>query len=181
MGQSTEELSGEIAQTRASLASDLDALQDKVSPAAIVQRRKAAARDRFGRARSRVMGTVRSVRDTTTDSASSTAESAQDRYDGAPLAAGVVAFGAGMVLASMWPAAERETIAVGKLVDAAKEHGRPMVEEAKSQAKHAARQVGESASDAVEQVKEAATQGADRVSSQGQSAVQSVRDEAAGG
>ena len=44
MGQSTEELSTQIAGTRESLASDLDALQDRVSPSAIVERRKEAAR-----------------------------------------------------------------------------------------------------------------------------------------
>jgi hypothetical protein len=38
MGQSTEELTSQIEDTRGRMASDLDALQDKVSPAAIVQR-----------------------------------------------------------------------------------------------------------------------------------------------
>ena len=37
MGQSTEELSSEIAGTRRSLATDPDALQDRVSPTAIVE------------------------------------------------------------------------------------------------------------------------------------------------
>ena len=53
MGQTTEELNAEIARTRESLASDLDALQDRVSPTAIVERRKAAAK---GRIDSRVPG-----------------------------------------------------------------------------------------------------------------------------
>ena len=45
MGQSTEELNTQIAGTRDHLAADLDALQDKISPAAIVERRKAATSD----------------------------------------------------------------------------------------------------------------------------------------
>ena len=46
MGQSTEELTTQIAGTRESLATDLDALQNRVSPSAIVERRKEAARGR---------------------------------------------------------------------------------------------------------------------------------------
>ena len=46
MGQSTEELKAEIEQTRQSMTADVDALQDRVSPSAIVERRKQAARSR---------------------------------------------------------------------------------------------------------------------------------------
>ena len=46
MGQSTEELKAEIEQTRQSMTTDVDALQDRVSPSAIVERRKQAARSR---------------------------------------------------------------------------------------------------------------------------------------
>ena len=59
MGQSTEELSQEIAETRRSMSSNVDALQDRVSPSAMVERRKAAARSRLRSARERVMGTAR--------------------------------------------------------------------------------------------------------------------------
>jgi hypothetical protein len=38
MGQSTEELRSEIEQTRQSMTADVDALQDRVSPTAIVER-----------------------------------------------------------------------------------------------------------------------------------------------
>ena len=47
MGQSTEELSNEIEETRRSMTTNVDALQDRVSPSAIVERRKAAARGRM--------------------------------------------------------------------------------------------------------------------------------------
>ena len=66
MGQSTEELSSEIAQTRQSMTANVDALQDKVSPSAIVERRKQAARGRMLGVRDRVMGTAGSVRPSTT-------------------------------------------------------------------------------------------------------------------
>jgi hypothetical protein len=189
MGQSTEELSTDIAQTRNSLASDLDALQDRVSPSAIVERRKAAARGRMRQVRQRLMGTVHDARSTTASGMSSAGGSAhqtveaaqqkaQEKYDGAPLAAGLVAFGAGMVLASLIPASEKEAVAAGKVVESAKEHGQPLVEEAKGQAQQLAQQAGQTATQAVQEVKDTATEGADRVRSEGQSAADSVRDEA---
>ena len=61
MGTSTEELSNDIARTRADLEQDLDALQDKVSPSAIMERRKSAVRGRLASAKDRVMGTGQSV------------------------------------------------------------------------------------------------------------------------
>ena len=75
MGQSTEELSQEIAETRQSMTANVDALQDKVSPSAIVERRKQAARGRMLGVRDRVMGTAHHVRSSTSDSASSTSVS----------------------------------------------------------------------------------------------------------
>jgi len=196
MGQSTEELSTDIAQTRTSLASDLDALQDRVSPSAIVERRKAAAKGRVRQVRQRVMGTVHDARNTTAsgmssaggsaqgavesarDTARDAASMAEDRYQGSPLAAGLVAFGAGMVLASLIPASEKEAVAAGKVLDSAKEHGQPLVDQAKGQAQQLAEQAGQTATEAVQQVKDTATEGADRVRSEGQSAAESVRDEA---
>ena len=184
MGQSTEELTGEIAQTRQSLASDLDALQDRVSPSAIMERRKAAARGRVRRVRDRVMGTVHDVKGSAASGASSTAGSAhdaastaQEKFEGAPLAAGLVAFGAGMVIASLFPAAEKETVAAAKAVDAAKEHGQPMLDEAKGRAQEVAQQTAEAAKGAAQEVKDTAGDSADRVRSEGQSAVESVRQE----
>ena len=61
MGQSTEELTSDIAQTRESMTANVDALQDRVSPSAIVERRKQAARSRVQGMRDRVMGSAHGV------------------------------------------------------------------------------------------------------------------------
>ena len=61
MGTSTEELNHDIARTRAELSQDVDALQYKVSPAAIIERRKSAARGRMASVKSKVMGTGSNV------------------------------------------------------------------------------------------------------------------------
>ena len=61
MGTSTEELNSDIARTRAELSQDVDALQDKVSPSAIMERRKTAVRDRWSSAKDKVMGSGQSA------------------------------------------------------------------------------------------------------------------------
>lgn len=207
MGQSTEELSTQIAGTRENLASDLDALQDRVSPSAIVERRKEAARGRLRSVRDKVMGTAHDTRTTAAagagsavgtakdsahgavgsaqsavgsarDAASGAADTAQEKFQGAPLAAGLVAFGAGMIIASLFPAAEKETVVAAKVVDTAKEQGQPLVEQAKSVGSDIAQQAGEQAKQAAQEVKDTAQQGAEEVKSHGQSAADSVRSEA---
>ena len=102
MGQSTEELTSQIEDTRQRMASDLDTLQDRVSPSAIVERRKQAVRGGISSIKDKVMGTAQSATDSVSEgmsgTGSSVAATAQERFEGAPLAAGVVAFGAGVVL-----------------------------------------------------------------------------------
>lgn len=184
MGESTEQLSHEIADTRQSMTANVDALQDRVSPAAIVERRKEAARGRVRSARDKVMGSAHHVG----SSASGTASSAtgamdsvkggtQDRIEGSPLAAGLVAFGAGMIVSALIPASDKEARVASQVVDAAKEHGQPVVDEAKSMAQDVAQNVKESASDAVAEVKDTATQSADKVATEGRSGVDEVRSQ----
>lgn len=186
MGQRTEELSRDIAGTRQDLASDLDALQDRVSPQAIVERRKAATRERVRSARYKVMGTAHSARESATGTASGAADSVrdqahgaasavEDRVEGSPLAAGLVAFGAGMVLASLLPATEKESRAARQVVDTAREQGQPVVEEARSVAQQVGQDLQESATDHAQELKESAQESTSRVQDEGSSAVEEVR------
>ena len=174
MGQSTEELSQEIAETRRSMSYNVDALQDRVSPGAMVERRKAAVRSRLQSARERVMGTARdtgssaagaaaSAKDSAQETLGSMKETAQDaasstqaRVEGAPIAAGLVAFGTGVVLASLIPASDREARAAAKVMDVAEEKAGPLVDEAKSVGREVAHDVADRASEAVQTVKETA-------------------------
>lgn len=185
MGQSTEELNTEIAETRQSMTANVDALQDRVSPAAIVERRKEAARGRMRSARDKVMGTAGGLGTSTADGVGAVKDTAhgavggaQDKVQGSPLAAGLVAFGAGLVAAALIPASEKEAVAAGHVVDVAKEKGQPLVDQAKSIGQDVAASVGESAGAAVHEVKESATQGAERVRADGQSGADEVRTQA---
>ena len=169
MGQTTEELNTEIAGTRQELASDLDALQDRVSPQAIVDRRKAAARRRLQGLRSRVMGSQGSgsAGTSATDRVRGAAGTAQEKVEGSPLAAGVIAFGAGMVIAAMLPATEAEAEASRRIVDTAREQGGPVAESVSSAGREMASDLKDSANRAAHEVADRAKESAATVKDEG--------------
>ena len=128
--RSPEQLSSEIASTRSDLADNLDALQDRVSPHAVMERRKAAARGGVHRMRDRVMGSAHGARSGASGAASSVGSTAQDaastvedKYDGSPLAAGLMAFGAGMVASALVSPSRKETEIARRVVVPAPEKG----------------------------------------------------------
>jgi hypothetical protein len=187
MGQSTEELSTQIAGTRESLASDLDALQDRVSPSAIVERRKEAARSKVRSVKNKVMGSGQSVASSASSTGSDAVaglkggvgdaqDAAAEAIEGSPLAAGLVAFGAGLVIAALIPATEAEQQASKRVVDAAQ----PLVDEAKAVGEDVGSNLKESAADAAQEVKDTAQDSVQRVQDEGKSSVDTVRSEAPG-
>jgi ElaB/YqjD/DUF883 family membrane-anchored ribosome-binding protein len=184
MGQSTEELTGQIEDTRQRMANDLDTLQERVSPSAIVERRKQAARHRLSSMKDKVMGTAQSAKDSMSSAASaapdagSLASTAQSQVEGAPLAAGLAAFGVGVVVAALLPASRAEAEVAHRVVETAKEQGGPMLEDAKSAGADVAQSLKESATQAAQEVKESAQQSAQHVKEEGTSSAQSVRDQA---
>jgi gas vesicle protein len=177
MGQSTEELNTEIAGTRRALSSDLDELQDKVSPSAIIERRKAQTRGRLASMKDSVMGSGSSATSSVGDTAHGAVHSAEGSVQGSPLAAGLVAFGAGLLVAALVPASNVEARAGQKLVETAKEHGQPVVDQAKAAGQDLAEGLKGPATDAVQEVKDTAQQSAERVQDQGQSSVQNVKSD----
>ena len=126
MGKTAEELRSEIAQQRSDLTRDFDLIGDKVSPARMVERRTEAVKGRFRRAREAVMGSAEDM----TNSASGRLHAAGDAAGGAvgavgdvvsdaphrieqgttgnPLAAGMVAFGLGVLAATVLPPSRKE-------------------------------------------------------------------------
>lgn len=176
MGQSTEELTTQIETTRGRMAADLDTLQDKVSPSAIVERRKQAAPDRVSSLRNRVMGTADDVRQCWRRSVGDVTSTAQDRFQANPLGVGLMAFGAGLVIVSLMPASKAAAEAAHRLVEAAKEHGEPLVEEAKAAGQDLADDLRESATDATQQVKEGAQQSAATVRDGAQGSLSQSRE-----
>ncbi|WP_435769744.1 DUF3618 domain-containing protein [Nocardioides sp. SYSU DS0651] len=197
MGQATEErMTSEIAGTRESLSRDVDALYDKVSPARVMERRKTAMRSRMSSFKDSVMGSAHSAGQSASGSMQGAADSAQGAADavtgtaqqamgtvksqaqGSPLAAGLVAFGAGMVISALIPASEREAQAAQRITEAAKDS--PLMDEAKSMGQEVGQNLKESATQAAQEVKGTAQDSAQNVKDEGQSAAQSVKQEAPG-
>lgn len=190
MGQRSEEqLTTDIAGTREDLAQNLDALNYRVNPSHVMSRKKQAARGRFSSMKEKVMGSAHGVRDSAsstgssmTDQVSGTASDAADtlqsKTEGNPLAAGVIAFGAGWLISSIMPASEREQQAAQKVVETAKEHGQPVMDEAKSVGQEMGDNLKQQASEAADEVKSSAQDSAQNVKQEGQSSADTVKTQA---
>ena len=197
MGQGTEEqLTTDIENTRRDLSRNLDALHERVSPSQIVQRRKAATRYRLYSMKEKVMGSARGARynvsstgsgitgsasgaaSSVTDTAQDAMDTVQQKTEGNPLAAGLIAFGAGVLISSLVPASDKEQQAAERLVSQAKEHGQPLMDEAKSAGQQMGQELKAQASQAAQEVKTTAQESASNVKAEGQSSAQHVKDEA---
>jgi hypothetical protein len=160
-------LRSDIAERRESMAGTIDAIEDRVVPSRIIDRRKNATREWFSNVRTRVMGSAHSATDRAGSAASKAGEgvssaaeavtSAPARVErataGSPLLAGAIAFGLGALMASLMPETEPEQRAVSTMqpqvqaaTDAVKEVGQGALDTAKSSAQDAAHDLKESAS-----------------------------------
>lgn len=191
MGKSPEELKREIEEVRGDLGYKLDAIGDRVSPGRIYERKTERVRTGMSRARERVMGSAEygtSMLSTGGESVGSAASSVahgvqqlpsavRSQTKGAPLAAGLVAFGAGCVMAALLPASEREKQAAGQL----QQKAQPLTDAAKEAASEVAHDMAESAGTAAEQVKAAATSATAEVKEAATGAAQQVTEHARAG
>jgi gas vesicle protein len=196
MGQDTDELTttpADIEATRADLSRNLDELSDKVSPQRVVARRKEAARSSLASVREKLMGSADSTSSTglrgngasgaassAKDSAQSAVDSLQSATAGSPLTAGLVAFGAGMLISALLPASAKEAEAARRVVETAKEHGQPLLDEAKSVGQDMGKDLGDAAAAAAQEVKSTAQDSVANVKDEGQSSADRVKDEAPG-
>jgi gas vesicle protein len=116
---------------------------------------------------------------------------ARERAQGNPLGAGVIAFGAGLVLASLLPSAPAERRAGQQVRDHAQDIVEPVKQVAAEPARRLAAETGETARDAAQQVGDTAAEaarttgrqardGGQELASHVQDSAQSVRDEARG-
>jgi ElaB/YqjD/DUF883 family membrane-anchored ribosome-binding protein len=94
---------------------------------------------------------------------------------GSPIAAGLIAFGAGMLMASLLPASRAEQGAAEKV----KETAEPMVAELTDAAKEVAGNLQEPAQQAMAEVKSTASDAVDTVNDESASAAEDVKAQAA--
>lgn len=178
MGKEPEVIENELQGSRENLSRDLDALADRVSPGKVVGRRVDHAKSRVSSAKDKVMGSAQGTGGSVSDSASGAVQGTVDRAQGNPLAAGLVAFGTGMLISALLPASQKEAELTSQAVDAAKEHGQPLVDHAKSVGQEVGQDLKESATHAATDLKASAQESAQVVSDEGRSAAQDVKDDA---
>jgi gas vesicle protein len=137
--------------------------------------------DRASAAKDAVADRAYAARDTVSEKASDAADAVREapttlkrKAQGNPLAAGVIAFGLGMLVSSLIPSSEKERRAVSQLQD--------NLEPVKQKATEVAQDVGESlkpaAQEAAQSVKGTAQEGVENVKQEGQSAAQDVKGQA---
>ena len=85
------------------------------------------------------------------------------RVEGSPLAAGLIAFGAGLVIAGLIPASKVEAQGAQRLQEAVKEHGQPVIDEVRSAARQVGDQLKDNAGEAASELKSSAQESAERV------------------
>jgi hypothetical protein len=103
------------------------------------------------------------------------ADRARSGAQGHPLVAGAVAFGLGYLFSSLLPASDAERQAAARATEAAKEYGRPVLDQAKESASTVGQQLSDSAKDHAGQLKEHAQESVDVVSAETQDAVGTVK------
>jgi ElaB/YqjD/DUF883 family membrane-anchored ribosome-binding protein len=169
----------DIERTRRELGQDVDALSDKVNPGKIAQRQTDKVRHAATRMKDRLFGS--DVADSTQSAVGHAGEAIADApkrvasaTQGNPVALGLIAFGAGLLAASLIPASKAEQQAAEKVKDAAT----PLVDEAKEVAKESADHLREPAKEAADAVKGRAAEAVDTVKVEGQDAASQVQTDA---
>ena len=127
------------------------------------------------------MGSASEVQSTVTegtagavDTLKGAPEAFRGQTQGNPLAAGAVAFGVGVLLASVFPASEREKQAADQLMDKVE----PLKEELTQTGREMAEHLKEPALEAVEHVKDTATEGKQAVTDTAKEAVDTAEETA---
>ena len=181
MTDSPDVIRADIERTREELGADVDALADKVTPSKIVGRQTDKVRGAFGSFRDRVMGVADDAGSSASDMAHDVAHGAADvardvkaKAEGNPLAVGLIAFGVGLVAASLIPASHREK----QLAESVKEQAQPLVDQVSSVAKEVASDLKEPARQAATAVKDSAQGAFDTVKAEAADQAGTVADRA---
>jgi len=161
-----DEIRRQIDETRADLSANVDALGESVRPGNVAKRQVDKVKGGITDLKDKVMGEADNAGSNLSDSVGSAKDAvasapsmATRKTRGNPWAAGLIAFGAGMLLSSLIPATDVEKEAAASLKDKAE----PLTEQAKEAAKDLAQSVKEPAQQAVQQVRDRATDAADTV------------------
>jgi ElaB/YqjD/DUF883 family membrane-anchored ribosome-binding protein len=189
MSVNPDAIRADIEATRARLGTNVDAVADKVTPSNIVHRQTDKVKDAVFGVKEKVMGAADHTTDRMHSGTSGGGAHLSDagaaigdaprqvrtKTQGNPLAAGLIAFGAGMLFSSLIPASEKEREAA----EALKVKAEPLTTELTEAAKDVAEGLKAPAQEAMENVKATAADATDHVKAEGQGAVDDVKYRAA--
>jgi gas vesicle protein len=195
MAEEPDRLRQQIEGTRASLTRDVDLLAEKTSPTKVAQRRWTSVKEK-------VMGSADHARhaasDTTSSAVSTVQEKASDlggtasakahdaadavrsapqavasQAQGNPIAAGVIAFGVGLLAATLIPVSDSERRAGQQL----KEHGSDLTDQVKDVAGDLKDELTGTVQEAAGQVKQVAQEGVQETKDQARSSAQDAKEQ----
>lgn len=193
-----EAIRQEIERTQAGLSADVDRLTEKITPGRIVERRVDRARATAGRWKDNVMGAApdnspsdaassaaSTVSGAVSDAAGSLQQTVQEaprvlrqQSRGNPIAAGLIAFGAGWLVSSLIPASRAEQQLAEQAKDRAAGLAQPVAEQAKQVASQVQEELEPQVRQAAESVKDTTTEAARTVAADGRSATREVQGRA---
>lgn len=197
MTKDADQIREEIRVTRGELSSDVNALAESVKPGNVARRQVDKVREAAIGTKDRVMGSapelgparqaaaskVGDAKATMTDAAAGAGTTVagsprlvRSKTQGNPLAAGLIAFGAGWLVGSLIPTTEREQQAAVK----AKESAAPLAQDVGEVTRQTAEKLREPAQQAVDSVKRTATEAVENTRQEGTSAAQQVKGDAQG-
>jgi hypothetical protein len=182
----------DIERTQENLSEGVNAFAEKVSPARIVERRVDRARAAVRRVTDKIMGPDLTVPEATSgaatrlsDTASTAMQTAQDvpkmareQAQGNPLAAGMIAFGAGLLVSSLIPGSRQEQRFAGQLNDRATDLAQPVAAAARRSGGDLGADLAEPARQAVEAVRSSAVDAGQTMADDARSGAADVRDTA---
>ena len=187
-----DQLAADTRRTQDALSGDVTRLTDRVNPQQFVGTRRQKVSQGLSSIKDRVMGLGADATQATKDKAQSVAGSAQDmgnsgqgaavsgpdaireQASGNPIAAGVIAFGAGWLLSSLLPASDAEQKAAAHV----EEHASGVTDSVKQSAQDVASNLKEPARDAAQSVQQTATRAANRTAQHAKSATSDVKKHA---
>lgn len=176
MAASPDQLTQDIATTRQRMGGTLDQVQDRVDPRSAWQRRQPAMRSKVAGLKDTVMGTADDMAGRVGDGAAGVTDRLSHGTQGNPLAAGLVAFGAGLLAGSIMPSSRVERRVVSDLQERVEE---PLTQALSDSGEEIRNRVGEEAHQVVDHTREVAADAGHEVVGSASESAQHIRDEAA--
>ncbi|MGW5667880.1 DUF3618 domain-containing protein [Micromonospora sp. NPDC003776] len=190
MSTDPDQIRQRIEQTRNELINDVDALTDKVDPRRIASDRVDQARGTLTRVKEKVMGTptdgqgtgqrMSSAAGSMRDEARELGQQSRQQAQGNPMAAGLIAFGAGVLVSALIPPSRPERQWAGQAKEVARQHSGELREQASQVGHQMQDNLREPAKQAAQAMGSTAAHGASAVQGQAKSAAHQVQGQAQG-